>query len=267
MGLLDLTRRRTPASKLASKLSTPPIQVSSTHEQAAKYFVELPRLPACAGAPLVFGVFGKGGSGKSTTATALAAIAGRLGHYVWLLDADPLGSALAWGALRPTDDVKVHRCLAPQIQTAVAAARKHLVDLVVIDNAPRQHQHALDIARVADLVLLTCSPSFFDLVETRRWVNFFEPVHVQPHVILGLAPPRRLNVEAPLARDARREVGKILGGHSFRLWNGQITRRSGVIEAVAAGMSAPERDPAGASAAEFRELWRDLVNRTKAIRT
>jgi chromosome partitioning protein len=267
MDLLDLARRQAPASKLASKLSTRPVQGSSTREQAAKYFAELPRLPALTGVPLVIAVFGKGGSGKSTTATAIAAMASRVGHRVWLLDADPQGSALVWGTLRPTDDVKVHRCPAPQIETALAAARKGQVDLVVVDNAPVQHQHALGVAAAADLVLLTCSASFFDLLETRRWVNFFETVGVQPHVILGLSPPRRLNVEAPLAHDARRELNKILSGHDVRLWKDQITRRTGVVEAVAAGLSTPERDPAGASAAEFRELWRDLVNRTKAIRT
>jgi chromosome partitioning protein len=267
MGLLDLTRRRPPASKPASKLSTRPIRVSSTREQAARYFAELPRLPALGGAPLVITVFGKGGTGKSTTATAIAAIAGRLGHTVWLLDGDPQGSALVWGALRPTDDVEVHRCPAPQIQAALAAARKHSVDLVVVDNAPVQHQHALGIAAAADLVLLTCGASFFDLLETRRWVKFFQTINVQPHVILSLAQPRRLNVEGPLAQDTRQELLKILAGHSVRLWTGQITRRNGVVEAVAVGLSTPERDPAGASAAEFRDLWRDLVNRTKAIRT
>jgi cellulose biosynthesis protein BcsQ len=241
MGLLDLTRRHTTASKLASKPSTRPVQGSSTRGQAAKYFAELPRLRTLAGAPLSIAVFGKGGTGKSTTATAIAAIAGRLGHTVWLLDSDPQASALAWGALRPTDDVKVHRCPAPQIQAALADARKHSVDLVVVDNAPVQHQHALGIAAAADLVLLTCGASFFDLLETRRWVKFFQTINVQPHVILSLAP-RRLNVGAPLAQDARQELLKILAGHSVRLWTGQVTRRNGVVEAVAAGLSTPERE-------------------------
>jgi chromosome partitioning protein len=238
---------------------------SSTELDVARYFLSLPRFPAVTSLPTVVAVFGKGGSGKTTTATAVAAMASGVGHRVWLLDADPQGSALAWRARRRTGDLTILRCPAPKIEEAFVAAMKQGVDIVVIDNAPARHQYARTIAVAADLVLLTCGAAFFDLAETQLWVSLLEKAGVEPLVILGLALPRRQNVDAPFVQEARQALHKILSGHTARLWNGQITRRNGVVEALAAGLSAPERDPVGASAAEFGDLWRYLVRRMEVI--
>ena len=218
---------------------------------------------------------GKGGTAKTTSAVFIAMIAAYLDHRVWVLDLDPQASALAWSKKRADADernhganVVVHRCASRNLQRAIDAARREGVDLVVIDNPPRRHEHAIDVARSADLVVVTCGASLFDLEETLNWIAFLRQNGIEPCVVLGNAAPRRDDMDSPLIADARLALMKRREGQPAQrpvpnLWTEQVTRRHAVVRAIATGSATVETEPSGASAVEFRKLWTFLVQQLK----
>lgn len=229
------------------------------------------------GRPMVLSLVGKGGSGKSTSAVFIATIAAWLGHSVWVLDLDPQASASTWGSRRMdpgascTGKVAVHRCRSRELPRALEVARRRGIDLVVIDNQPLRHEDAIAIARSADLVVTTCGPTLFDVEATHNWLDFLREHGAKRCVVLGNAPPRKDDRDAPLVAQARlaltRQRANQAGGSGpIQLWTGQVTRRHAVIWAVARGAASIETEPAGASAAEFRGLWNFLAEQLKDVR-
>jgi chromosome partitioning protein len=225
--------------------------------------------------PMIISFVGKGGTAKTTSAVSIAMIAAYRDHRVWVLDLDPQASASAWRNKRGAADewnhganVVVHRCASRNLQRAIDAARREGVDLVVIDNPPRRHEHAIDVARSADLVVVTCGASLFDLEDTLNWMDFLRLNGIQPCVVLGNAAPRRDNMDSLLIADARLALMKKREAQPAEwpapnIWSEQVTRRHAVIRAVATGSTTVETEPSGASAVEFRKLWTFLVQQLK----
>jgi chromosome partitioning protein len=226
--------------------------------------------------PWVISFVGKGGSAKSTSAVFVATIAALLGHSVWVLDLDPQASATMWGSRRTHSglnnlaQVEVHKCHSRQIRKAIDAARLRGIRLVIIDNQPRRHEDAIDIAGSAHLSVVTSGPTPFDVEETKAWLDFLTQHHSRHCIVLGNAPAKRDDVESPLVARARNDLvnhtQQIARGRlAAPLWTGQVSRRHSVIWAVMKGCASVETEPAGASAAEFRRLWVFLMNQLAGV--
>src|SRR6478672_6659434 len=104
----------------------------------------------------------KGGAGKTTLAVHLATAAQQAGLTVAVIDLDPQATARRWGEKRgrPPEVVSDHAIRLPAL---LEAARTNGADLVFVDTAPNADQAALGAARAADLILIPCRPSAFDL--------------------------------------------------------------------------------------------------------
>lgn len=282
MGILHSTLSLLPGSRPAS---APANQHDSKPAGRSGLRAGIPRDPrfwlgdlenlAGAGWPIVISFVGKGGTAKTTSAVFIATIAAYLDHRVWVLDLDPQASASAWRNKRGDADEKshgadvvVHRCASRNLQRAIGAARREGVDLVVIDNPPRRHEHAIDVASSADLVVVTCGASLFDLEETLNWIDFLRQNGIEPCVVLGNAAPRRDDADSLLIADARlalvkKREGRPAGWKAPQLWTEQVTRRHAVVRAIATGSATIETEPSGATAVEFRKLWTFLVQQLK----
>ncbi|TXH58484.1 MAG: ParA family protein [Desulfurellales bacterium] len=117
----------------------------------------------------------KGGVGKSTIAGNLAVALEQMGRSVIALDCDPQGSLAAWAEMRDPDAETpalgriVRRLEATDLVRFRTALEKMLatVERAVIDTPPSLDKPAQTAALVADLVIVPCGPSPFDLMATR----------------------------------------------------------------------------------------------------
>ena len=111
----------------------------------------------------------KGGSGKSTLATNIAGWLAGKRQRVALGDTDPQKSASDWLARRPA--------LFPSIAGFTGEVKKkELKDVapawLVVDSPAGLHGEALrDAVRRADVLLVPVTPSTFDMVATRRFLE------------------------------------------------------------------------------------------------
>ena len=124
----------------------------------------------------------KGGSGKTTLSVNLAAAAEVAGAIALIIDTDPQATASQWGAWRSDKAPEVIDSAPPRIQAKVDAAKAQGATFIVIDTPPHADSAASRAVEVADLVLIPCRPSAFDLAAIKTTVSlvrlFDKPVHV-----------------------------------------------------------------------------------------
>lgn len=193
---------------------------------------------------------GKGGSGKSTIATNLAVMARLSGRRSAIIDADPQASSFAWKCVRANGDVPVVRCGVEALADAIEAARRAGIEILFVDMPP-DWRHVPEVARLADLVLVTMRPTLFDLRVTKILVPILKSAESSFAVVLNATPPLRELTEPPMVRQAREALADI----GRRLWPRQITNRVTVPYATVRGASVIETEPDGPATHEFRSLW------------
>src|SRR5215211_6492431 len=110
----------------------------------------------------------KGGAGKTTIATNLAVLAERAGYPTVLFDLDPQATAAKWGDKRDGTPPDVVAAQAGRLGRLLEEVRQQGAGLVIIDTAPTADNAALEATKVADLVLVPCQPSDFDLENFKR---------------------------------------------------------------------------------------------------
>jgi chromosome partitioning protein len=187
----------------------------------------------------------KGGAGKTTITVHLATAACRAGLTVAVIDLDPQATARRWGDKRssPPEVVSDHAVRLPAL---LDVARTNGADLVFVDTAPNADQAALGAARGADLVLIPCRPSSFDLEAVEATLMLAEIAKKPAFVILNAAAPRSgLTAEASDALTAKgAKVAPVI-----------VHQRAAFVNAVIDGRTAIELEPAGKAAAEIDKLW------------
>jgi chromosome partitioning protein len=115
----------------------------------------------------------KGGCGKTTVATQLASALAVSGHAVCLADADRQRSSLGWLACRPPE--------APPITaldwTKEIGKPPKGEGFLVIDAVAGLHgKRAVEMVKLADLLILPMLPSAFDEGVTRRFLDRIKKV-------------------------------------------------------------------------------------------
>src|ERR1700759_1210838 len=191
----------------------------------------------------------KGGVGKSTIAVHLAAEAQAQGQRVLLLDLDPQGSAMEWANRRGDRPPDVSGANPASVGKEINRARDDGYDLVLIDTAPHADHAALQSARAADLVLIPCRPSTFDIAAISATLDLCKLANKQSVVVINAAPIRsRVTVE-PEAAIAEK------GGTVSAV---VIRQRVAFQHCMIDGRTAAEFEPGGAAALEITQLLADL---------
>lgn len=109
----------------------------------------------------------KGGTGKSTLARAVAVEFARNGWGVQIADMDTVQkTAFTWGGLRAEAGVQplVEVALYRDPKTAIKAAETS--DLLIVDGKAFADTHALEMAKISDLVVIPVGISVDDLKPT-----------------------------------------------------------------------------------------------------
>ena len=161
----------------------------------------------------------KGGVTKSSLARALAVEAARGGLTVKIADLDTgQGSTIDWQkdriatAYEPDVPVQLHRSPKEALQHANGA------DLLVIDGPARADKDTLEIARVADLVVLPTGASLDDLRPAIRTANSLKAS--------GIPVARLLFVLSRIGTDAEAEAARnYIGEAGYRVASGHIPER------------------------------------------
>jgi chromosome partitioning protein len=189
----------------------------------------------------------KGGAGKTTIATNVAVFAERQGLSTVVFDLDPQASAATWRDARGDDPPDVVAAQAPRLAKMLEAARRQGAALAIVDTAPNADTAALEAAKAADLVLIPCRASAFDLGAVGASVRLAAQVAGKPSwVVMNAAPPTSKIAE---------EAASTLSAAGVNVAPHRLTQRMDYVNPLAAGRAAVEWEPRGKAAAEVGALW------------
>jgi chromosome partitioning protein len=184
----------------------------------------------------------KGGAGKTTLAVHLATAAIAAGYTTAIIDLDPQGTAASWGDRRTAGAPEVISGQAVRLPALTTAARENGADIVILDTAPNADQTASLSARAADLVLIPCRPSTFDLEAIETTLLLAKAAKKPAYVVLNAVPPRSgIGKEAA---EGLRTGGAQVAPH-------QLSQRAAYGHSVIDGRTAQEFEPDGKAADEI----------------
>ena len=195
----------------------------------------------------------KGGSGKTTLAVHTAVAAQEAGQRVVIIDTDPQQSATVWAEARPSGEPVVATVAAADLGRVLEAARGDGMSLAIVDTAPHAAPDAARVARAADLVLIPCRPTAFDLAAAEAAVAIVKAANVPAAFVLSACPFR-----APEIAETR----AVLHQHGLPIVPAEITDRRAFARAVATGQAVTEFESDGKAAGEIRALWQWIAHRT-----
>lgn len=189
----------------------------------------------------------KGGAGKTTLAVHLATAAIAAGYTTAIIDLDPQGTAASWGDRRTAGAPEVISGQAVRLPALTTAARENGADIVILDTAPNADQTASLSARAADLVLIPCRPSTFDLEAIETTLLLAKAAKKPAYVILNAVPPR-----SGIGKEAA--AGLRAGGGQVAPH--QLSQRAAYGHSVIDGRTAQEFEPDGKAADEIVVLFK-----------
>jgi chromosome partitioning protein len=204
----------------------------------------------------------KGGSGKSTLSSSLAVEAAKHGK-VRMIDLDPQQSLADWWGTRGEPDNPGLIDLDPridmqQLTALVAKLGKSGVDTVIVDTPPALVTRISAGVKVADLVLIPCRPSAFDLTAIQPCIEMCSLARVPYKLVLNqVASPKSL-----LRKGAHGFLAA--EGHTADVLNIEIAARDAYAAAVTVGKTGPERDEK--AAAEIAALWNEVAEAHDVVR-
>ena len=193
----------------------------------------------------------KGGSGKTTLSVNLAAAAEASGVIGLIIDTDPQATASQWGAWRSDKAPEVIDSAPPRIQAKVGAAREQGATFIVIDTPPHADSAASRAVEVADLVLIPCRPSAFDLAAIRTTVSLVRLFDKPAFVVFTAGPP-----QAPRIYE---EAAELVRGFGVEPCPRMVPDRAVYRHASAAGASVIEHEPDGKAVVEIMELYTWII--------
>jgi len=190
----------------------------------------------------------KGGAGKTTLAINLAGAAVEQGLSVIIIDLDPQTSAKKWHDDREHKEtpavISAHAERLPEI---LKAAADNGAALRIIDTAPHSETNALDAATAADLVLIPCRASSFDLKAITTSIKLTKIAQKPAVIVINGAQPR-----GSLANQAEQGITEKYG---MPVLDTRITQRMAFVHSVTEGKTVFEYEPGGAAAAEIKALF------------
>ena len=193
----------------------------------------------------------KGGSGKTTLSVNLAAAAEDSGAVALILDTDPQATASQWGAWRSDRAPEVIDSAPPRIQAKIRAAKDQGATFIIIDTPPHADSAASRAVEAADLVLIPCRPSAFDLAAIKTTISLVRLFDKPAFVVFTAGPP-----QAPRMYE---EAYQLVRGFGVEPCPCILPDRAIYRHASAAGASVIENEQVGKAAAEIRELYMWII--------
>jgi chromosome partitioning protein len=204
----------------------------------------------------------KGGTGKSTIAIGLAVAAIEAGHWVCVLEADPLGSVSNWRRRRTSEE--------PTVETVrdgytpfhrIPELARRGVTLTIIDTAGGWSEAARAAMAEADFCLIPVRPSLADIEAAPPTLAAVRESGKPFAFVLNQVQPRSARLNAAAGSLGERAVALKIA-NVLALPAGVM--RNDQQDALGMGRGITEYAPSGKSAKEIRELWQCVSERLRA---
>jgi len=189
----------------------------------------------------------KGGAGKTTLAVHLAAAATEAGLVALVVDTDPQATASQWAAWRGDRAPEVIDSPPPRLAAKLAAASAQGCQFAVVDTPPHADSAARAAAEAADLVLIPCRPSAFDLAAIQTSAKLVQLLRRPAHVVFTAGAPNAPRIYA--------EAGELVEGYGTPPCPLTLPDRAAYRRASAEGLTVAEIEPDGRAAAEVTALY------------
>lgn len=189
----------------------------------------------------------KGGAGKTTLALHLAAAAEAAGHTAVVFDLDPQATASQWASWRNDAPPVVIDSAPPRLASKIEQAKEQGVGFFVIDTPPHADSGARAAVEAADLVLIPCRPSAFDLTAIQTTAKLVQLVRKPAFVVFTAGPPN-----APRIYE---DASQIVGDFGVPVCPHAMPERAAYRYASAEGKTVMEIEPKGKAADEIRQLY------------
>lgn len=190
----------------------------------------------------------KGGAGKTTLALHLAAAAQASGRVALVVDTDPQATASQWAAWRQEAPPEVIDSPPPRLAAKIAAAKEQGAEVIVIDTPPHADSAARAAVEAADLVLIPCRPSAFDLSAIQTTAKLVQLLRRPAFVVFTAGPPNAPRIY--------QEAGELVDSFGTPPCPVLLPDRAAYRHASAEGRTVMESEPAGKAAEEVRELYK-----------
>lgn len=196
----------------------------------------------------------KGGAGKTTLALNLAGAMAETGKRVLLIDADPQATAQDWASIRgdspPFSVIGLSKPVLHRDLPRLAADYDH----VIIDGAPRNYEVARSAIAAADVVLIPVQPSGADFWASRETVNLVKESRSFKEKQISVFVVSRKIGRTTLSRD----IAAALADFELPILSGNTTQRIIYADAMTAGKTVIEQQPAGPAAEEIRAILKEI---------
>jgi chromosome partitioning protein len=196
----------------------------------------------------------KGGAGKTTLSINLAVEADRNNLSSLIIDLDPQASATEWSDGREKKSPVVVSSHAARIKQLILKAEENNAEFVFIDTAPHSENTALEVAKLADLVLIPCRAGILDIRAIQSSLSICALAQVEALVVLNAIPS-----QANIAKDARQAI-EAIGGNVCHFLIGQ---RIVFSHAMTAGLGVVEFDLKSKGSQEIRNIFQ-LIRQVKS---
>jgi chromosome partitioning protein len=200
----------------------------------------------------------KGGAGKTTLALHLAAAAHEAGRVALVVDTDPQATASQWAAWRQDRPPEVIDSPPPRLAAKVALAINQGAEMIVIDTPPHADSAARAAVEVADLVLIPCRPSAFDLAAIQTTAKLVQLLKKPAFVVFTAGAPNAPRMYA--------EASELVASYGTPSCPVIISDRAAYRHASAEGLSVLESDPRGRAAEDIHRFY-DWVCRHVGLST
>lgn len=190
----------------------------------------------------------KGGAGKTTLAIHLAAAAEAVGRVALLIDTDPQATASTWAAWRKDQPPAVIDSAPPRLSAKIEQATQQGAQIIVIDTPPHADTAASRAVEVADLVLIPCRPSAFDLAAIQTTGRLVTMLRKPAFVVFTAGPPN-----APRVYE---EASEVVTGFGLVRCPVILPDRAVYRHASAEGKTAMEIDPSGRASSDIANVYK-----------
>ena len=201
----------------------------------------------------------KGGAGKTTLAINLAGAAVEHGLSVMIIDLDPQTSAKKWHDDRANKEapavISAHAERLPEI---LKAATDSGADLCIIDTAPHSSNEAMTAAESADLILIPCRASTFDLNAIAASIKITRLAGKKGMIVLNGLPPGSITA-------AKQAEEGITATYKMPVMGRRISQRAAFVHSVTDGKTVIEHEPDGAAAAEIKALFAAVCGQLEIV--
>jgi chromosome partitioning protein len=190
----------------------------------------------------------KGGTGKTTLALSLAVAAEADGRSTLIVDLDPQASACKWGDRRKGETPAILDAQPARLSAALQRAEQAGFDLVIVDTPARIEQAAAEAAKLADLAVIPCKPSIYDIETVQATLEVIHGRASRPPVVVMNAMPPQGGGRADQAIQALAAMG-------LTVCPASLGQRVAFEYAAQLGQTASEYEPDGRAASEVRDVY------------